>query len=39
MVVALGEMVTLYPISGSFVHYAARFVDPALGFAVGYNYW
>ncbi|KAH9816644.1 amino acid permease/ SLC12A domain-containing protein [Melampsora americana] len=39
MTVALGEMVTMFPISGSFTHYPCRFVDPALGFAVGWNYW
>ena len=38
MMVALGEMAALYPVSGAFTHYAARFVDPALGFAVGLNY-
>ncbi|KAI9091466.1 amino acid permease/ SLC12A domain-containing protein [Phlyctochytrium arcticum] len=36
---ALGEMATLIPVSGSFNHYAARFVDPALGFALSWNYW
>lgn len=39
MMVALGEMAALYPVAGAFTHYAARFVDPALGFAVGVNYW
>ncbi|POV98342.1 hypothetical protein PSHT_14076 [Puccinia striiformis] len=39
MTVALGEMVTMFPVSGSFTHYPCRFVDPALGFAVGWNYW
>ena len=38
MMVALGEMAALFPVSGSFTHYAARFVDPSLGFAVGLNY-
>ncbi|ORY92771.1 amino acid permease/ SLC12A domain-containing protein [Leucosporidium creatinivorum] len=37
--VALGEMAALYPLSGGFVYYATRFVDPALGFTVGWNYW
>lgn len=32
MMVALGEMATLYPVAGAFTHYASRFVDPALGF-------
>ncbi|GJN92789.1 hypothetical protein Rhopal_005827-T1 [Rhodotorula paludigena] len=35
MMLALGEMTTLYPVSGAFVHYTARFLDPALGFALG----
>nr|CAC67419.1 amino acid transporter [Uromyces viciae-fabae] len=39
VMVSLGEMVTMFPITGSFVHYASRFVDPALGFALGWNYW
>lgn len=34
MMVALGEMAALLPVAGSFSLYAARFVDPALGFAV-----
>jgi amino acid transporter len=37
MMVALGEMAALYPLAGGFTHYAARFVDPALGFATGIN--
>ncbi|KAF7985764.1 hypothetical protein HWV62_369 [Athelia sp. TMB] len=39
MMVALGEMATFFPVSGSFTHYATRWLDPALGFALGYNYW
>lgn len=39
MMVALGEMATLFPDSGGFIHFATRFVDPAAGFALGYNYW
>lgn len=35
----LGEMSTYMPVSGSFATYADRFVDPALGFALGWNYW
>ncbi|KAI7870210.1 amino acid permease-domain-containing protein [Spinellus fusiger] len=34
----LGEMATFMPVSGSFNHYATRFVDPSLGFALGWNY-
>jgi len=36
---SLGEMATLMPVSGSFETYATRFVDPAFGFALGWNYW
>ncbi|KAJ3019860.1 hypothetical protein HKX48_001689 [Thoreauomyces humboldtii] len=36
---SLGEMATLIPVTGSFNHYAGRFIDPALGFALGWNYW
>lgn len=39
LMTSLGEMSTLIPISGSFETYASRFVDPALGFALGWNYW
>lgn len=39
MMVALGEMATLFPVTGAFTHYSARFVDPSLGFAVGVNYF
>lgn len=36
---SLGELATHYPISGSFSTYAGKYVDPALGFALGWNYW
>ena len=39
LMTSLGEMATLLPSSGSFETYASRFVDPALGFALGWNYW
>lgn len=39
MMIALGEMATLFPVAGGFTHYATRFVDPAMGFALGLNYW
>ncbi|KUL84700.1 hypothetical protein ZTR_07611 [Talaromyces verruculosus] len=35
----LGELSTLFPIPGAFIELAGRFVDPALVFSVGYNYW
>lgn len=36
---SLGEMATYLPIPGAVPIYAARFVDPALGFVLGWNYW
>ncbi|KAI9733091.1 MAG: hypothetical protein M1834_003638 [Cirrosporium novae-zelandiae] len=36
---ALGEMAAWLPLPSGFTGYAGRFVDPALGFAVGYTYW
>lgn len=39
VVTSLGEMATLIPVTGSFSSYASRFVDPALGFAIGWIYW
>ena len=36
---ALGEMAAWLPLSSGFTGYATRFVDPALGFAMGYTYW
>ncbi|KAF5331174.1 hypothetical protein D9619_005353 [Psilocybe cf. subviscida] len=35
----LSEMVTFIPISSPFVRFADRFVDPALGFASGINFF
>ena len=39
LMTSLGEMATYLPVTGSFATYAGRFVDPALGFAMGWNYW
>lgn len=39
LMTSLGEMATYLPITGSFAEYSKRFVDPALGFAMGWNYW
>ncbi|KAA8647796.1 uncharacterized protein ATNIH1004_006497 [Aspergillus tanneri] len=36
---SLGEVATYIPITGSFTTYAARLVDPSLGFAMGWIYW
>lgn len=39
LMTSLGEMTTYMPVTGSFETYATRFVDPALGFSLGWNYW
>ncbi|OPA74149.1 gamma-aminobutyrate permease [Paenibacillus selenitireducens] len=39
LMTSLGELATYMPESGSFSTYAGRFVDPSLGFALGWNFW
>lgn len=39
LMTSLGEMAAYMPVSGSFSTYGTRFVDPAFGFALGWNYW
>lgn len=39
LMTSLGEMAAFMPTSGSFSTYATKFVDPSLGFALGWNYW
>ena len=39
LMTSLGEMATYLPVTGSFATYSRRFVDPALGFSMGWNYW
>lgn len=36
---ALGEMATYRPVPGAFETYSTDYVDPAFGFAMGWNYW
>lgn len=36
---SLGEMAAWLPIPGAVPIFAARYVDPALGFTLGWNYW
>ncbi|KAH7928822.1 general amino acid permease [Leucogyrophana mollusca] len=36
---SVGEMTAFAPISGSLIHYAARWLEPAVGFALGWNYF
>jgi lysine-specific permease len=39
LMTSMGEMSTYMPLAGSFSTYAARFVEPSFGFAIGWNYW
>lgn len=39
LMTSLGELATYMPETGSFNTYASRFVDPSLGFALGWNFW
>jgi len=39
VVFCLGELAAALPVSGAFSAYASRFVDPAWGFAMGWNYY
>ncbi|KAF2640111.1 histidine permease [Massarina eburnea CBS 473.64] len=39
VMLSLAEMATYLPISGAFTQYASRFVDPSLGFSMGWIYW
>ncbi|KAK9479547.1 amino acid permease-domain-containing protein [Lipomyces japonicus] len=35
---ALGELAVVFPVAGSFSAYSTRFIDPAWGFAMSWNY-
>jgi amino acid transporter len=35
---ALGELAVMFPVAGGFSAHATRFLDPAWGFAMGWNY-
>ncbi|MDF7671371.1 amino acid permease [Orbaceae bacterium ESL0721] len=39
LMTSLGELAAYLPVSGTFATYGARYVDPAFGFAIGWNYW
>ncbi|EJD00917.1 amino acid permease [Fomitiporia mediterranea MF3/22] len=39
VMISLGEMVAYLPIPGGHIKLAGRFVDPALSFTMGWNYW
>jgi amino acid transporter len=35
----LGEMTIAFPVSGNYIDYAGRWVDPALAFGAGFAEW
>ena len=39
MINSLGEMSVYLPVPGSFSTFSSKYVNPAFGFAVGWNYW
>ncbi|KAF9235205.1 amino acid permease/ SLC12A domain-containing protein [Melanogaster broomeanus] len=39
VVITLGEMSAMFPVSGAFSVFGSRFVSLALGFTLGWNYW
>lgn len=38
LMTSLAELAAYMPVTGSFSTYATKFVDPSLGFALGWNY-
>ncbi|MCL1127753.1 amino acid permease [Shewanella surugensis] len=39
LMTSLAEMSTYAPTTGTFCEYSGQYVDPAFGFAMGWNYW
>ncbi|KAJ7507347.1 amino acid permease/ SLC12A domain-containing protein [Mycena galericulata] len=39
MMYSLGEMMVWDPSAGGFIEFSTRYVDPAMGFAMGWQYW
>ncbi|KAH9946675.1 amino acid permease [Amylocystis lapponica] len=39
VMISLGEMIAYLPLPGGHIKMAERFVDPALSFVMGWNYW
>ena len=39
LMTSLGEMSAYSPTTGTFNEYSSKYVDPAFGFAMGWNYW
>ncbi|OJJ43608.1 hypothetical protein ASPZODRAFT_136061 [Penicilliopsis zonata CBS 506.65] len=36
---SIGEMAVMYPLPSAFVQWSSKFVDPSVGFALGWAYW
>ena len=36
---ALGEMMVYDPSASGFIEFSARYIDPAAGFAMGWQFW
>jgi len=39
MMYSLGEMMVYDPSAGGFIEFASRYIDPAAGFAMGWQFW
>ncbi|KAH7107061.1 amino acid permease-domain-containing protein [Auriculariales sp. MPI-PUGE-AT-0066] len=39
VMISLGEIVSMFPLPGGHIRLAERFVEPALSFTLGWNYW
>ncbi|KAJ7220443.1 amino acid permease/ SLC12A domain-containing protein [Mycena haematopus] len=39
MMYSLGEMMVWDPSAGGFIEFSSRYVDPAMGFAMGWQFW
>ncbi|KAJ7216520.1 amino acid permease/ SLC12A domain-containing protein [Mycena pura] len=39
MMYSLGEMMVWDPSAGGFIEFATRYIDPAIGFAMGWQFW
>ena len=39
LMTSLGEMSAYSPTTGTFNEYSSKYIDPAFGFAMGWNYW
>jgi amino acid transporter len=39
MMYSLGEMMCYDPSAGGFIEFSSRYIDPAVGFATGWQFW